>query len=106
MKAKTKELKKRTGKTISVLMLLLVFVAPPVRLIAECAETATSSTGKLKGELFHGYCVTVDIRIVSCTACECHYMGTHEDTGMEMTFVTGGADDGCEIDWPLTISVH
>lgn len=103
---KVKNRKTKSWKTISVIMFMLVLSLPPVRLIAECAETATSSSGKLEGELFHGYCVTVDIRIVSCTVCECHYMGTHEDTGMEMTFVTGGTDDGCEVDWPLTVSVQ
>lgn len=50
--------------------------------------------------------MTVDIKLVSCTVCQCHYMGEHVRTGMRMSFVTGGVDDGCGLSFPITILFH
>ena len=84
-----------------------LFVAMPVtQLVAECPDTATSVGGKLTGERFMGFCVTIDIKIIKCTSCECHYLGVHEDTGMVMSFVTTGTDDGCGISWPISVTIH
>lgn len=97
-------MRRKVLRCFAALTVPLVLGVAPMQLAAECDDTATSSSGMLEGELISGICVTVDIKLVSCTSCSCHYMGYHVKTGMRMSFVTGGTS--CGLSLPISVVFH